>query len=203
MAAALGLSLRVALALVLLRAAAGKLRAPGGLAELGHLLGATGVPAGWRRPAAIALTAAELLVATGLVVPATGLPATLAGAALFAVLTAGVLGSVRRGLVVACRCFGANGGQLSAVHVARNAILTLLAVAALAAALLPGGDGLPSLPMAVPALLAGLLLGELLVRWEDLAAVLRPGPARPPRSTTARSTTTRSTTTRTRKAGAS
>jgi hypothetical protein len=57
--------------------------------------------------------------------------------------------------------------------------------------------------MGVPALLAGLLLGELLVRWEDLAALLAPGPALPPRPTTPRSTTTRPTTSRTRKAEAS
>jgi hypothetical protein len=178
-AAALGLTLRAALALVLLRAAVGKLRARDGLRELADLLGATGVPSRRRRPAAVALTAAELLVAAGLAVPVTARPATAAGCALLAVLSVGVALGVRRGVRVPCRCFGASGGRLSGLHVARNGVLTLLAAAAAALALLPGGDRLPDLPTALVAGVGGLLLGELLVRWEDLAALLPAGPAVP------------------------
>jgi hypothetical protein len=120
------------------------------------------------RPVAAAVVAAELAVATALAVPQTRTAGLAAAAGLLAVLTAGVAVTVRRRVRATCRCFGATGSQLGAVHVVRNA--SLCTVAAAAAVLTPG---IPpaGLPVFAVGAVAGAVLALLIIRLDDVAAL--------------------------------
>jgi uncharacterized membrane protein YphA (DoxX/SURF4 family) len=139
---------RLALALVLLAAAAGKLRAPSRAAAG---LAAAGVPARAALPGAIALAAVEgalgLLVLLGLLLPL----AAAAAVALGLVFAAALLAARARGVSrLPCGCFGGTR-ERSAVLLAARA-LGLAALGALVAA----GDRLPD--PSVQALLAAAVV---------------------------------------------
>ena len=119
------------------------------------------LPAGLRRPAAVAVIVAELATVA--------LLATVrqAGAVAVLVLLAGfTVATLQAGRAADCRCFGAAKPAArgsTAGFVLRN---SLLATGALAVALAPGGDVAPAL-VAV-ALGAGAAAGAVVVRWDDI-----------------------------------
>ena len=173
------LGLRAVLLVVLVWAAVGKLRAaPAARNEVAVAVAAAGVPQRIARPVATGVLVVELAASALLCWPAQGWFGALAAAALMAAFVVGVARVVRRGRVAACACFGAAGGQLGAVHLARNAALLVVAVAAVAVSWRPYGA--VSVPLAALAVAAGVVAGVLFVWWEDIAAVLI-GPVRPPR----------------------
>jgi len=122
--------------------------------------------------------AAELLLAAALLVrPRLGGGAALVALAAFSAVLAAAL---RRGERVSCGCFGAAGSApVSAADLVRNALLGVLAAAALA---VPGPAGVPGLAgivAATAALVAGLVtvaLVRLRATTGPLLAVAGTGP---------------------------
>lgn len=155
------------LAVVLLISGASKLRSGQALrAFAGALTTMRLVPGSLAGPVAAAVGTAEVSVAALLAVPAAGQAGFAAGAALLAVLTAGVAVVLARGTAVPCRCFGASSIPLAGRHLLRNILLTGAALAGLAA---PAGR--PALAGWLIALLAGALAGLLVTVLDDLVAL--------------------------------
>jgi hypothetical protein len=172
----LSLALRVLIAVVCLVAAIGKLSSPGGRRELGRMLARVGVPRRLVRPVATGIVLTELSVAGLAPWPGTALVGMLLATALLGALTVGVTRAVRAGTSASCRCFGARGSRLGRVHIARNAVLTAVAVAAVVAATAAPDPVLHPAGVAL-AVCAGTLGALAVIAWEDLAAVLRSRPA--------------------------
>ncbi|QKW38524.1 methylamine utilization protein MauE [Actinomadura sp. NAK00032] len=166
------LACRLALAAVMTLAAVAKLRAPGAFAA--SLEGLDFVPARLRRPLAVLVPAAELLIVLLLALPATVTAGFLAAALFCCGLTAVPTLVVVRGQKVACACFGTSEVPMGGVHIVRNA--ALLAVACLGAAVaLTRGGGVPGEPPGIAlAVVAAGLLTTLTVFVDDIAALLRP-----------------------------
>ncbi|MBL7260293.1 MauE/DoxX family redox-associated membrane protein [Paractinoplanes lichenicola] len=132
----------------------------------------------WIREAAVATVLAETAIVVLALVPvrAAGTSAFVVAAGLLAVLTLAVTVVVRRGTTVTCRCLGASDTPLGLRHVARNSALVAVALLGLVGSLTPGGF---QAPMVAAAASAGLFLGLLVTRWDDLATLVR-SPAQPP-----------------------
>lgn len=124
-----------------------------------------------------AAVAVAVAVAEGAVAVLLLTPASWAGTAGFT-LAAGLLGCftvavalvIRRGDVVPCRCFGPSRTPIGTPQLVRDLVLVAVSLIGLAASLLDG----PFDP--VLGTLAGVLgavLGLLITRWEDLAALVR------------------------------
>ena len=163
------LTLRVLLAVVLGWSALSKLTASG-RRGLGDMFGQLG----FGRRAGLAggaLVVGEAGTAVLLLLPWTAPAGALLAVALFAVLTAGVVVVLRKRMKVRCACFGSSGSTLAPVHAVRNAILLLGAVAATATAWTGAVDTVAAAAIAV---VAGVLLGVLLTRLDDLAFLIAP-----------------------------
>ena len=169
---------RAALATVFLFAVTGKVAGRGSFREFTDSVAAMRVvPAHAARLAAIASVTAEALVVVLTAVPAR-LTAT-AGCALAALLSIAFSGaiaaSLRRGNRAPCRCFGRSATPLGARHLARNAILLLVAAAGTAASLASGhAHPAGAVVAAVTSLFAGITIAaydeiaKLLVQWPQL-----------------------------------
>lgn len=126
MNATLVLAARIALAVTLAVAGAAKLRDREGARRTAAALGvpATAVPI-----VAIAVSAAELVIAAGLVIPATAMAAATSAAVLLTVFLVALAVQGIRGVDVPCACFGriatAPGGGATLL---RNAALIGLAL---------------------------------------------------------------------------
>ncbi|MGK5555331.1 MauE/DoxX family redox-associated membrane protein [Actinomadura kijaniata] len=167
---------RLTLVAVLALAAVAKLRSPGAFAD--SLRGFDLVPARLRRPLAVLVPAAELLVALLLALPATVTAGLLAATLFCCGLTAVPILVVARGKKVTCACFGAGETPMGGWHIARNAVL--LAAAGLGSAVaLTLGDGVPGhAPGIVLAVVSAGVLTTLTVFVDDIAALFRsPAPA--------------------------
>jgi hypothetical protein len=173
---AVELTTRLLLALVFLTAVVGKLRTRAGFAGFVGSVVQFGVPVRWSGPVARLAVAAEAAVVV-LLAPSGTVPAgLLLAAGLLGVLTAAIVGALRRGARPACRCFGAGEAPIGARHVARN--LALAAAALLG--LLAGAVGGPAPGPAGLLLAAGLAvpLAALVIRLDDLVALFAPSPPR-------------------------
>ncbi len=126
----LSLTAAAALAVVLAVAAWGKVRSRRAFAAFTAALGQFGVPAAVRGPVAPLVPAAEVAALVMLVLPVP--PALRFGpaAALLVVFSAALLRAGRGGRAIACHCFGSDAPSRPGAHVAVNATLVLLAVAA-------------------------------------------------------------------------
>ncbi|GII86308.1 methylamine utilization protein MauE [Sphaerisporangium siamense] len=89
---------------------------------------------GTARLVAATVVAAEFAVPALLLAPATARLGFLLAVALLAAFTAGIVTVLRRRVSVRCRCFGPSGAPMAPHHVARNAVLALVAVTGLVAA---------------------------------------------------------------------
>ncbi|MEU6754238.1 MauE/DoxX family redox-associated membrane protein [Spirillospora sp. NPDC046719] len=162
---------RLTLVAVMTLAAVAKLRSPGAFAAS---LGDFGfVPARLRRPLAVLVPAAELLIALLLAVPAT-VTAGFAAAALFCCgLTAVPVAVVARGKRVTCACFGAGSEPMGGWHIARNAVLLAAACLGAVVALSRGGGVPGDVPGIALAVFSAALLTTLTVFVDDIAALFR------------------------------
>lgn len=131
-------------------------------------------------PPAAALVVLEAAVPVLLALrPAAGLALAVV---LLAGFTAAILGRLRQGDAGACRCFGSTDVPVSSVHVVRNAVLLAVALVGL----LTGPGAAAASRWDGSTLAAGglaLVLGVLVVRLDDLVALLAPSrltPAPPP-----------------------
>jgi hypothetical protein len=180
-----------------------KLRGPSAFRRFRAAIAATGLVPRFALPwvtAALAVTeagaAAGLVVAAALVdSPASTVPASAgvlvaqAALAVAAVLTAmlitGVAVVIHRGVAARCACFGAASGQpLGTRHLVRNIVLLALLLAGLAGSpfashATPTGAGVAAVTALLTAV-AGGTVALVLIRWEDLAALVLPMPGRWP-----------------------
>lgn len=134
------------------------------------------LPKALRVPAAKAVVAAEGVITVALVVGAgaaltkTLEPVAVLGFALAVLLllafTGAVVVTLRRGVRKACKCFGASSTPLGRAHVVRNVLLLALAVAGLLAA--STDNTTPEPAAAAMAVVAGLIVGLLITRFDDL-----------------------------------
>jgi hypothetical protein len=128
---------------------------------------------GRRRPVAATVLAGEVAAAGLLVWPAT-VPAGFGLAlGLSAAFAAGIAAAVRRGERAPCRCFGGSAAPLGRTQLVRNVALAVVALAGLVLVwcwptvpVHPAGAGL--------AVLVGLVLAALVVRLDDLVALIAP-----------------------------
>jgi len=140
---------------------------------------------------AVILVVAETATAAGLagalVLRITGSPgafqlaesAFTVAAVLIVVLAAGVAVVIRRGTMARCPCFGSTSARpLGVAHLVRNACLLLPLLAGLACC--PLNHDRPALAGSVLAVASGLVVALLLIRWDDLAALLAPIPSAKP-----------------------
>lgn len=126
----LSLAAAASLAVVLAVAAWGKLRSRRAYAAFTAALAQFGVPAAIHSRVAPLVPAAEIAALLMLVLPAP--PALRFGpaAALLVVFSAALLRAGRDGRAIECHCFGSDAPSRPGPHVAVNAALVLLAVAA-------------------------------------------------------------------------
>ncbi|MET8201102.1 MauE/DoxX family redox-associated membrane protein [Micromonospora taraxaci] len=177
---ALELTARLLLALVFLAAVVGKLRTQAGFSAFVGSVGQFGVPDRWTAPAARVAVAAEAAVVVLLAVPRTVPVGLVLAVGLLGVLTAAIVGALRRGARPACRCFGAADAPVGPRHVGRNlalatvALLGLLGWATATGPPLSASDVLVAVGVAVP-------LAAVVVRLDDLVALFAPTSSRPAR----------------------
>ncbi|WP_157546376.1 MauE/DoxX family redox-associated membrane protein [Hamadaea tsunoensis] len=121
--------------------------------------------------AAVAAAAAEAAVVLVALVPVrvAGTVAFVLAAGLMAALTLAVTAVVRRGAAVACRCFGATTAPLGTAHIVRNALLLGVSLLGLAGSFV---DGSVQWGLAAIVGLFGLVIGFVVTRWDDLAALV-------------------------------
>lgn len=134
----------------------------------------------WRGPSALAagaLAAAEAVVVVLAIVPMTSAAGLAAAAGLAIVLTTGLVVALRRGSREPCHCFGSSVEPLSWQHVARNALLLLLAGTSAGCAF-AGGPIVPRAE-ATLAVFVGLAAGLFVIFFTDVVALLRPGAMTP------------------------
>ncbi|MFE9203515.1 MauE/DoxX family redox-associated membrane protein [Micromonospora sp. NPDC007230] len=172
----LAIGCRSLLAAVFAVAVAGKLRNREAFAEFVRSIQRMAIVApSLTRPAAIISVGAEIVVALLLVTPAPGPGAAgfALAAGLLVVFTVVIVGSLRRGTTVPCRCFGRSEIPLGRRHVLRNALLVAVAAAGLLASL-PGAavDAGP----AVVATVTGGVLGALVTVLDDIVYLVAPAP---------------------------
>ncbi|MEV4415754.1 MauE/DoxX family redox-associated membrane protein [Catellatospora sp. NPDC049609] len=129
-------------------------------------IGAYRVGAGWRGPVAYAVVAVESALVVLLAAPGGAVPGLAAALGVLAVFT---VATVRSGDAGACHCFGAAGRGTTGSFVARNVLL--LGVAAIGLVCAAGAAGAPGRGGAVLAVGIGALVGVLVTRWDDLAAL--------------------------------
>lgn len=129
--------------------------------------------------AACGLAAAAGLLAAGAsaAYPMSGFALAVA-AALTLGLVSGVAVALSRGTQAACACFGGSSARpLGPAHLIRNTVLLALLAAGLAVGLLQRDR--PGLADSLLAVAAGLVLSLLIIRWEDLVALVDNGPVTP------------------------
>jgi thiol-disulfide isomerase/thioredoxin len=118
--------LRLGLALVFLVAGVAKLADRAGSRRA---LRGFGLPAGWAAPLGVALPAAEIVVAVGLLVPGTAPWAALGALALLLVFVVGIGYNLARGRSPECHCFG----RLHSAPAGRGTLVRNLVLAAVSA----------------------------------------------------------------------
>lgn len=123
------------------------------------------VPACWTTPIAVAVAASELAAAVLVAVDRLYRLGLVLAVVLLVVFLIAIAVVARRGLEATCRCLGASTRPLGALHLARNAGL---AVIALAAVISPGSP-LPSAEESVALVAAALAVFVHLVFLDDLA----------------------------------
>jgi hypothetical protein len=167
---ALALSLRLALALVLAAAATAK------VARFADFRRTVQAILGSRvaTPAAAAIVAVESALAASLGIGAVATPTALATVALFVGFAALSAWAARRGLRVACNCFGRMDEELGRATFARSALLA--GAAATYWALLRASDAsvaAAEIPLAGGLAVALVLAGRWLLAGGDLARIVR------------------------------
>ncbi len=96
------------------------------------------------------------------------------GAVTLAALAAGALVTVRRGIAVPCRCFGASESPMSTWHVARDLLLALLASVAAVSAAAAGADAPAPAAGGIALTLAIAVTAAVpIVLFDDLLSIFR------------------------------
>ncbi|MGH3190550.1 MAG: MauE/DoxX family redox-associated membrane protein [Streptosporangiaceae bacterium] len=127
----------------------------------------------WHPVFAIVILAAEAASAVLMIVPGTALAGLAIAAGLLAGFTIVPAASLKRGIMLTCRCFGLRSATIGPSHVVRNGIALTAAVAGIAASQASGATAAwTPFPVGV-----GVLCGAIFVGWDEIAYLLR-SPAR-------------------------
>jgi len=173
----LDISLRCLIGVVFLAACIGKVGSRASWREFVASVAAMRVvPARLVPAAAYAVGLAEAAVVVLLLLPPTGRLGHLLAVLLLVAFSGGIAVTLRRRTRVACRCFGAAGAPLGRRHLLRNGLLITAALVGVAV----GGAGGGVAPAGVAvAGVAGVVLGLLFVRFDDIVELFVAPPARP------------------------
>jgi hypothetical protein len=148
----------------------GKIASRAAFAEFAASIAVLPLPAALvRRPTAVAVVTVEAVTCLLMCIPATARIGLVAAAVTLAVMTAVLARSVRQGVRVTCRCFGARGAEVTTGHLVRNITIITVALLALAVGAFTGRAGIGGIAVAVA---TGAIGGVLLVRWDDLAVLV-------------------------------
>ncbi|HSK95695.1 MAG TPA: MauE/DoxX family redox-associated membrane protein [Euzebyales bacterium] len=113
----------------------------------------------------------ELAVAVLVALPATVTAGLLLATGTLVAFSIAIWSALRRGVAVACRCFGWSDAPVSQAHLVRNGVLIVLAVVGLVAGQAAGGAVLHPAGIAV-GVAAALVLIVLVTTVDDLAWLL-------------------------------
>jgi hypothetical protein len=154
--------------------------------DLRESLGAlTWLPKRLVGPASATLSLTEIALALGCT---TAIPAALlrlpghrafalavlaSAGALLTILTAGVGGALRSSEPVHCTCFGRDERPISRVHLVRNALCLVIAVAGVSALARSPGKPIDAATGAL-AVAVGVVLSVILISLDDIVALLQP-----------------------------
>jgi hypothetical protein len=167
------LSGRVLLAGVFLLAAASKVRSRKAFDEFRIAVGRLGhVPRALAPAVVVGVVGIEFGTAVALLIPATAVPALVAGVGVLAAFTVVLERGRRTHPGVPCACFGSSSAPVGPAQLVRNAVLIGLALAVLTVGLTAGPSPHHAAGALVVAVFGGCVGALLLTRWDDLAAVL-------------------------------
>jgi Methylamine utilisation protein MauE len=136
-------------------------------------------------PVAATLSLAEIALALGCAVAiaasilrlpghrAFALTALVSASALVAILTVGVGATLRSGEPARCACFGRDERPISRVHLLRNALLLLIAIAGVGALARSPGEPIDAASGAL-AVAVGVILSVILVNLDDIVTLFKP-----------------------------
>lgn len=166
------IALRTILGLVLAIACISKVRSASAFGEFASSLADIGwLPGPGRAAAARLIPLLEALVVVLLAIPATVAFGFGLGALLLAGFTAVTGAEVANGRRVRCRCFGASSAPIGPAQIARNVVLVAVSLAGLA--IEPMSHGHATGAALVFAFGLAALAAVALVRWDDLAYLVR------------------------------
>jgi hypothetical protein len=167
----LALACRLAVGGTFVVSAVGKVHSRSAFQRFVAWLAVLPLPVVRRRAGLVAdvIAAAEALIVILVALPWTARLGLALAAAVLAMFTAGTWLALARGAHLPCLCFGGSASPLGRRHVARDALLCVVAVAGAAAAR-PGGTGPAG---AAISLAAGLVVGGFVVFLDDLADLFR------------------------------
>lgn len=126
------------------------------------------------RPIAWVVFAFEAAVCLLLVLPAHTTAATgfLLASTLLLAFTLGIAATLRRGARVPCRCFGDTSTPVGPIHLVRNLLLVVVALAG-AGATTAAERQLP-IPVMLLCAAAGVLLGAIVIELDAIVRLFRP-----------------------------
>jgi hypothetical protein len=177
MMAYLALACRAALAVVFAMAVLGKVAGKDAFTEfVRSVVAMAAVPERLAVPVARATVLAEGLTVLLVVAPTrvTGLIGCILATLLTIVFSVTIVGSLRRGRRVSCRCFGRSNTPIGKRHLVRNTVLLTLTLLGVLAVTVAAGANLAG---ALVAVLAGSFVGLVIATFEDLAQLVLPAPA--------------------------
>lgn len=136
------------------------------------IAGSKAVPRRLARPSAILLLASEIATVILSVNPATTFEGRVAATVLATALTIGVAIALFRRTDAHCQCFG-SGAPLSAQHLYRNVLLSLIAAMGLALHFFSHAPDL-GVVLTIAGAVIGLAAASVIIGWEDLVWTLAP-----------------------------
>ncbi|MER5784000.1 MauE/DoxX family redox-associated membrane protein [Streptomyces mobaraensis] len=126
-------------------------------------------------PAAVCVVTGEIAIWVSLAIPleSAGIFGFGLSAGMLAVFAVGILMTVRRGVGVPCRCFGASVTPLGMRHVGRNLLLAAGGVCGIVSVTSPGQVATAGAALAA---CCGVVLGGLVAVLDDIFELFRPAP---------------------------
>ena len=167
---------RAALAFVLLVASTSKIHSARSYREFHDSLKDLGLSSDLLlRLLSLGIPAAEAATVVLLVIDRLSMWGLGASLVLIGAFTTAIAVARAQGKVVRCRCFGESGSPSGSLHILRNVVLMAWSAAGAVADLVPASHQGPG--MVVFAVGLGIIAAALVLRWDELSFLLKPGSA--------------------------
>lgn len=164
-----GLTCRLALALVFALSAGSKVRSPMAFAAFRRSAGQlAAIPDRLATPSAAAVIVAEVVTAAMVLVPSLALAGEALAMCLLLVFTAILARAVARGVYATCHCFGSGSAPVSHAQLVRNGVLVALD----AVALVCGPGSASSAGAFAVCVLCALAVAGTAALWDDLTDLI-------------------------------